>query len=56
MNCTAVAEEVRVASKLSHEEIGQLAAEVPPGCNGVNFLTYLVGERTPNWPVSSQPP
>lgn len=21
-----------------------------PGCGGVNFIPYLAGERTPNWP------
>lgn len=51
MNCTAVAEEARQASGLSREEITRLAAEVSAGCGGVNFLPYLTGERTPNWPV-----
>jgi len=50
MNCTAVAEEARAAAGLSHAELTLAAAAVPPGCQGVNFLPYLAGERTPNWP------
>uniref|UniRef100_A0A061RC70 Xylulokinase n=1 Tax=Tetraselmis sp. GSL018 TaxID=582737 RepID=A0A061RC70_9CHLO len=53
MNCTAVAEEARRASGLSHEEATREAAGVPAGCGGVNFLPYLSGERTPNWPHAS---
>ena len=26
---------------------------MPPGCGGVRFLPYLVGERTPNWPEAT---
>jgi xylulokinase len=26
---------------------------IPPGCDGVRFLPYLVGERTPNWPEAT---
>mmetsp|Transcript_15765 Transcript_15765/g.44116 ORF Transcript_15765/g.44116 Transcript_15765/m.44116 type:complete len:481 (-) Transcript_15765:46-1488(-) len=50
MNCTAVADEAQRASGLSREAVAQLASRLPPGCNGVNFLPYLTGERTPNWP------
>jgi len=50
MNCTAVAEDARASSGLSHQQITDLAVAVPPGCHGVNFLPYLTGERTPNWP------
>lgn len=35
---------------LSHEEATKLAEVVPPGCNGLTFLPYLGGERTPNLP------
>lgn len=30
-----------------------LAEAEGPGARGVNFLPYLTGERTPNWPNSS---
>ena len=36
-----------------HEELAAEAASVPPGCGGVRFLPYLVGERSPNWPKAS---
>lgn len=30
-----------------YEELAQLAAEVPPGADGLLFLPYLIGERAP---------
>ncbi len=30
-----------------------LAEREPAGCEGVNLLPYLTGERTPNWPHAS---
>ena len=51
VNCTGVTEEVRrLCGSLDHDELAQLAAAEPPGCQGVTFLPYLGGERTPNWP------
>lgn len=38
---------------MSHADITPLAEAVAPGAEGVNFLPYLLGERTPNWPHSS---
>ena len=35
---------------LDHDEMVKLAESVPPGCDGVRFLPYLTGERSPNWP------
>ena len=29
---------------------GQARRIGPPGCDGVRFLPYITGERTPNWP------
>jgi xylulokinase len=29
--------------------LDSLAAEAPPGCNGLLFLPYLLGERSPHW-------
>lgn len=53
LNCTVPAEEVCAAFGMSHGDITALAQSVPAGCEGVNFLPYLLGERTPNWPNSS---
>ncbi|MBN9501940.1 MAG: xylulokinase [Armatimonadetes bacterium 55-13] len=32
----------------SYDSIAQEAASVPPGCEGLTFLPYLTGERTPH--------
>ncbi|GFR47148.1 hypothetical protein Agub_g8839, partial [Astrephomene gubernaculifera] len=53
LNCTRVLEEVREAFQLDHEQLTQLAAREPPGCCGVTWLPYLMGERTPCWPHAS---
>lgn len=37
---------------MDHATITELAEQEEPGCEGVNFLPYLTGERTPNWPSS----
>lgn len=46
-------EEVRAAYGLSRDEITALAEKEPIGCEGLTFVPYLVGERTPNWPHAS---
>ena len=53
MNCTNVTNEVRDAFQLDRAEIEALACNEAPGCSGVNFLPFLTGERTPNWPSST---
>jgi xylulokinase len=60
LNCTRVVEEARGfcasgdgGALPSHNSLGQSASSVSPGCDGVQFLPYLVGERTPNWPDAS---
>eukprot|EP00803_Ostreobium_quekettii_P003256 evm.model.scf_876.5 EVM.evm.TU.scf_876.5 scf_876:25056-26697(-) len=50
MSCTGPLEELRRAFRMDHEELTALAEEEQPGCGGANFLPYLGGERTPNWP------
>ena len=58
MNCTGVLNSVleswcnpsKEKPSISHEEATNLAKASPPGCNGLTFLPYLGGERTPNWP------
>jgi len=37
-----------LAPGMSFDELVQEAAEVPPGCEGLLFLPYLTGERTPH--------
>jgi xylulokinase len=53
LNCASVPEEVRAGYGLSRDEISVLEAPEPVGCEGLAFLPYLVGERTPNWPHAS---
>jgi sugar (pentulose or hexulose) kinase len=41
---------------MTHAQLTELALQPEneqPGCSGVNFLPYLVGERTPNWPQAT---
>ena len=44
---------MRISFGLDHETITQLAEKEAAGSSGVNFLPYITGERTPNWPHSS---
>ena len=37
------------ASKMPYRVIDEMIAAVPPGANGVMFLPYMLGERTPWW-------
>ena len=50
VNCTGATEEVKSLCGLDHNHLGKLAEGEAPGCEGVTFLPYLQGERTPNWP------
>lgn len=50
MNCTGCPEEIQTAFSLSLDGATGLAAQEPPGCEGVNVLPYFTGERTPDWP------
>ena len=38
-----------ICPELSFEEMSALAETVPPGSEGVTFLPYLAGERSPIW-------
>lgn len=38
---------------LDHEQLTRLAEAEPPGCCGLTYLPYLMGERTPCWPHAS---
>lgn len=53
MNVTVASEQVRNLFQMSHEELSRIVAETPAGSNGVTFLPYLTGERTPSMHDSS---
>jgi len=45
-------EEIRLAQKSgrnAYELMGEMAAEIPVGCEGLLFHPYLLGERSPYW-------
>jgi xylulokinase len=50
MNCTVASEETRKLFGLGVKEFDSLAAKAPVGANGVAFLPFFNGERTPNLP------
>ena len=50
MNVTTVTEAVRGLLELDHTALDSAVAGVPAGANGLSFLPYLAGERTPNVP------
>ena len=50
-NVTVATEAVRDLLGLSLAELETAAAQVPPGCNGLVFLPFLTGERTPDLPA-----
>jgi len=50
MNVTVVTEQVRGWFGWDLAELEKQVASVPPGADGVSFLPYLNGERTPNLP------
>uniref|UniRef100_A0A7S2K2R5 glycerol kinase n=1 Tax=Leptocylindrus danicus TaxID=163516 RepID=A0A7S2K2R5_9STRA len=55
MSCTGVLQEVLenwcvMGGVETHAQAEQLASMEPAGCYNINFLPYLSGERTPNWP------
>jgi len=37
----------------THDEVGKLALESPPGAHGLTLLPYFEGERTPNRPTAT---
>ncbi len=55
MNATGVLEEVRAHSSPpnDHESLTRAAELIEPGCGGVLFVPYLVGERVPDLPHAS---
>ena len=53
MNVTVASEQVRSLFKQSHMELEKSITEAGVGSDGVMFLPYLTGERTPSMPDSS---
>jgi xylulokinase len=50
MNCTVATEEARKLFKLDVKEFDALALKSKPGSDGIVFLPFFNGERTPNLP------
>ncbi|TRO51360.1 xylulokinase [Candidatus Bathyarchaeota archaeon] len=53
MNVTVATELVRKLFKQSYEQLEENLIKAPAGCDGLLFLPYLTGERTPSMPDSS---
>jgi len=53
MNVTVVTELARTWFGWNHEELEARIRSVPAGADGVSFLPYLNGERTPNLPAGT---
>ncbi|MCP4622246.1 MAG: xylulokinase [bacterium] len=47
--CRFESEEAEKLSISPYEIINQIIEKSPPGANGIIFLPYLLGERTPRW-------
>ncbi len=47
--CAAEVQSGRASGESAYEHINQLAAQSPAGANGLLFLPYLMGERSPRW-------
>jgi xylulokinase len=50
MNVTVLTEQVRKLFDWNHAELDAQVASAPAGADGLLFLPYLTGERTPNLP------
>lgn len=53
MNVTVATEQARAMFDWDHAKMEEAIAGVPPGADGLLFLPYLNGERTPNLPRGS---
>ncbi len=50
MNCTVATEQLRELLQLGVKELDEIASKSKAGANGIVFLPYFNGERTPNYP------
>jgi xylulokinase len=53
LNCTAATEWVRQLFRIGLLDFDTAVAQVSPGAEGLTFLPYLNGERTPNCPTGA---
>lgn len=53
MNVTVATESIARLFEWNHTQATQAIASIPPGSDGVLFLPFLQGERTPNLPHAS---
>jgi sugar (pentulose or hexulose) kinase len=53
MNVTVATEQVRHLFGWTHEQLTEAIAQTPSGSDGLLFLPYLQGERTPNLPQAT---
>ena len=53
MNVTVATEQVRKMFNWSHADLEKHVLDTPTGANGLMFLPYLNGERTPNLPTGT---
>ena len=53
MNVTVATEQIRKTFGWSHDEMERQIRSVPAGADGLLFLPYLNGERTPNLPLGT---
>ncbi len=53
MNVTVATEAVAKMFQWNHQQLSAAIESVPPGADGLLFLPYLQGERTPNLPQAS---
>lgn len=52
--CLQEAAEAKAKNSSIYDEINRQIAQIPPGANGVLFLPYLMGERSPWWDVHAK--
>ena len=50
LNAARVLDSMATLFGVSHDELGKLALDAPPGAEGVVLVPYFEGERTPNLP------
>lgn len=50
MNCTVATEQTRKLFRLAVQDFDNIAAQANPGADGIIFLPFFNGERTPNLP------
>ena len=50
LNAARILDAATKILNVTHDELGTLALQAPPGANGLSLLPYFEGERTPNRP------